>query len=61
MAAIVSSMRCVLIVQHVWGAPKSFGEQVFSHVYDVFTAFLAGGIRIRVMRFSAGNWKRPKS
>lgn len=27
----------------VWGAPRSLGEQLSSHAYDVFTAFLAGG------------------
>ena len=45
-AALVPAYGILIGPEHfsyVWGAPKNFGERIFFHIYDVFTALVAGG------------------
>lgn len=45
----------------VWGATKSHGELVSSHLYDVFTAFLSAGAFAHGGYVFRRDWKRSKS
>jgi len=63
-AALVPVYRILIGPEHfaiVWGAPKSFGQEVSFHVYDVFTALLAGGAFTHGGYVFRRDWKRPKS
>jgi hypothetical protein len=63
-AALVPVYRVLIGPEHfaiVWGAPKSLGERLSSHFYDVFTALLAGGAFLYGGYVFRRDLKRPKS
>lgn len=63
-AALVPVYRVLVGPEHfaiVWGTPKSFSEELSSHIYDVFTALVGGGAFAYGGYAFRRDWKRSKS